>query len=158
MNSADPFHTEELDERRARQRRQLRMVPIWLLEDAAKHPFPDVGVQPGDEALLESLLRDLVDEAADAIGAEFLGRMETAAKAGLLAEVLTVVWNESVRKPTHYPQVETLMNRYSKQASESRVSQLPDDVAGADLHRLMVFSLWADELAGDGYRDLRLST
>lgn len=42
VNPAQPFHTDELEERRARQRRQLRVIPAWMLDDAQKHHLPDL--------------------------------------------------------------------------------------------------------------------
>lgn len=54
------------------------------------------------------------------------------------------------------PDLTEISQRYYTERNQ-RLRKLPESPAGQALLRLAAFSVWADELADDGYRDPRLS-
>jgi hypothetical protein len=56
------------------------------------------------------------------------------------------------------PDVTALISHYEEQQERTKINEMPDEPQRSHLVRYVAFLLWADELAGDAYRDPRLST
>jgi hypothetical protein len=155
----NPFRTEALVERRAEQRRQLRLIDPWIVTGVAEHaPFPSVEIDPLDRPLLEGQLRELADTEAAGVSDDLVRRMGDYEVADLLEKFLRATWKPGHRMPPQpmRPDVSAIVTSYEEQKVRSVTGEYPPPPEGRHLARLVAFSLWADELADDDYRDPRL--
>lgn len=154
MRPGDPFATKEIDKQRARQRRALRLIEEWIVEQVAAGSALDLSghSEPG---LLETELRALADKELEAIDADLLGRMARAETADVVLPLLSdydgLTWS---RHPNEFrPELQPLRDTYYQQ-TKNRVGELPE--RSDELIRAVVLLIWADALADDGYVDPRV--
>lgn len=141
MKDGHPFETSDLDNIRARQRRELRLVDDWVFDRAIK-AYQPVEVEEQARALVEVELRALIDELRMPL-ASFLDDLAEATRTSTLAafvvgrseDDLSLVLQERRRKATQ--------------------GSIPDPLVTQVL-RYVRFLIVADELGRDGYKDPRL--
>lgn len=158
VKPGDPFETEALDELRAKQRRDLRLVPDWLFELYGPSPsqtIDAIGIAP--PGLVEHEVRRLAEDAQ----AELKGLPAQMAKDTLAAVRWAAVqsWGAGVTVsgagivPGYvFSQKITELHH---EMSQARIGDQPNVEIAAALTRYVHLLVWADQLAGDGYMDPR---
>ncbi len=147
MRATDPFLSEEFEELRATQRRCLREIPSAFL----MVPVPQLveAIEEGDRSFVESELRRLAD-------------VELAGLHDLLASVARIEVSLLVEKvlravPLRPPPDSFVGLRQT--AGREAMTAIPvqiDPEVQHGLVRLVALLTWADDLAEDGYTDVRI--
>ncbi len=158
MKPGDPFETEALDELRSEQRRTLRSVPDWLIEEYG--PKGRIERPSGDAALLEVELRTI---ARDLEQKELAGALEEWTK-GTRTEVLFEFLKRQGQdvqlkqrgRTTGYV-FSNMIGSMRRDAEKVRVTSAPAQELAASLMRYLHLLVWADDLAADDYRDTRVA-
>lgn len=159
MRPADPFETEALDELRAKQRRDLRLVPDWLFDIYAPSETINVAgvTSPG---LVEQELRSLAEETVPDLG-DMLARMEQHTRTEVRSEAtrrwgtdVTLTFGLRVAPVRAFRQKITELQ---DDASRARIYEEPDREVGGATTRYVHLLVWADQLAGDDYVDPRFA-
>lgn len=155
MKPGDPFETKALDELRSEQRRALRMVPDWLVKKHA--PPQSVSVPLSFAGLLETGLRteaaaareqlgDLPDQFENSTGTEvlvqFVREHGTGVRVAAPGFALSRVFSRTITE--------------LEEGVSHREFDLPLEEV-VSLTRYLHLLVWADDVAGDGYRDPRLA-
>jgi hypothetical protein len=149
-----PFLTPELDELRSLQRRQLRDVPMSLLE---RYHLADLPAAGSVDAFTETALRLLADQEARNM-VELLESFELHAIVECQLSFL------SARDEAGDGRTEDFAIAMVDLASRLAASQTAlfsasaDEDRAARLERFVKLLLWADQLADDGYVDPRVAT
>ena len=153
MKDGHPFETQELDGLRSRQRRVLRSVPDWLLDNGrTQMPTDDLSAL-GDAAFLERLVRDRAQTELRELS-DIVGSWEEPTGNGRLGRFLNT---ELSRKGLS----QDLLNAHSRLTLQATQSVQPpgafarEEISG--LYRLLFLLQLADLLSTDNYRDPRLA-
>ncbi len=144
MKAGHPSLTEEFDKQRAEQRCKLRAVPDWAFTSDQLTPFRQLPkIEEHDRPLVETVLREFADTAANHIGT-VLGIPAGTPQTERLLGGLQPDWPpelEEVREQLH---------------NAPTLRELTDDEA-TNVRRFVYLAAIADELAGD-YTDPRLAS
>jgi hypothetical protein len=140
-----PYRTSELSERRVAQRRILRTIPDWLVENA-RIGRPGPRLPDPDGALLETELRRLADWELEQLQNWLPAwRLHTESE-------MTERW---FRHAEIGAALEDVASRVRAECEARRTTEYPPGLYPAIL-RAVTLLAWADEQAGD-YADPRLA-
>lgn len=155
MKPGHPFFTEEFDELRARQRRDLRYVPEWLVARLHR-PLTDLQDQERD-GLLELELRALANVQRSRID-DWLQSM----KVRTVGEIVAPFFSRHSRHRSVFDRSDPIgrvEQSYFDTARSQGFNEIPeDDEKREALELFILFLTWADDLADDNYADPRLLT
>lgn len=154
MERGHPFYTEKLDERRAEQRRLLRRIDTGTVRRIG-YAYDASGPANGNTPLVEAELRDLADDQRGFVGDDLLTAMRVAELAEPMANLLAADPGLRASGPIQ-PDVRLTRKPYEKARHTSPLDGLADDSRFAALLRMVLFLVWADDLADDDYRDPRV--
>jgi hypothetical protein len=147
MKRGHPFHNEELDDLRARQRALLWATPSFFLEKSRAV----IQLPPGLERVaIELEFRRLADDETEALE-DFLRQSADARNAEVARRALSQALGSGDVNSAHFD----AMSKTLGERIMETPNQIPDDVLGP-LYRFVVLALWADQLAGD-YEDPRVT-
>jgi hypothetical protein len=150
--AGDPFRTPEFDELRALQRRQLRYVPVSLLERYQLDALPGAGEPDGFD---EDVVRDLADQEARNL-VELFENFEIHARVERQAAFLYERSGSEAGIDDFQATLVDLATLLAATQTSLFTASIDDDRA-ARLERFVKLVIWADELADDGYVDDRLA-
>ncbi len=149
MKLGDPFETEALDATRARQRRELRLLPAWVVERVARGMRSADVNDPFERGPLEELLRALAEPEREAARTTLDGLKQAAWSVRAA--------NFIARRNAIEAQWDTLTERLAGDVAGTKSDDGPIPVEHVgNIYRYIRLLVLADELADDGYRDPRL--
>ena len=144
MQPGHPYLTDELDAKRADQRRVLRCSPCWIV-DTTRISRPGPGLGGTDAALVEIELRRLADQELEPLRSwvtVWRGHTETEA----------IEW--WISQAESNAALEDVIRQVKADHEAKRAAEYPPGLYSRIL-RVVTLLAWADELAGD-YADPRL--
>jgi len=159
MKRGDPYLTRELNKQRARQRRDLRLIPDSFFRQGQCEVIP-IDKAPPDAAFVEALVRREIDQVCEA-NADLLADICSSTEDRRLANF---VMNEGSTGWTSYSYSPVMSDavRSLREAADIRLkgASAATVVPLEQLHQLAVLVAlfgWAEQLADDGYEDHRLA-
>lgn len=150
MKDGHPYETEDLDKTRVAQRRTLRSVPDWIVDDV-KVPLPDFSsVNDPDRFLIEAELRQLAQVSEVKLRA-FLDRWHK----HLAPEVVRSFLRGATKEGVAAGAMSDVFEDVLAEEMATRVTEVPTE--RPEITRLVTLLAWADLLARDGYKDPRIA-
>jgi hypothetical protein len=154
----NPLVDEEFAETRRAQRWLLAAIPDWVMADVRPEQArvsDALGAQPR-RILVERTLRELADREADNL-ASWLSDPAKVAGVALGGEFLREQWTGELM-PAEKDVMDAFVPLVTELVEEWRSAKVSeyDEAEKLGLTRLVALLAWADELADDDYRDVRL--
>jgi hypothetical protein len=149
-----PYATRELADKRAEQRRVLRPVPGWIFTRIKLSSAP--AVQRGDEALIESQLRDAAHGDITGPLAPLLESFRLHLEVEPITDFLRAAIDAGPESFEASDRFASITNPLAEAERSRRIGSMSDPSLTPILHRLIAMLAWADELADDDYTDPRL--